>query len=86
MFDDDNGIADIAQALERLDQALVVTLMKTDRGLIQNIEHAHETRADLRCQANTLRLATRKRRRGTIERQIVKSNIDQKNASAPGFP
>ena len=32
VFDDDNGIADIAQALERLDQALVVTLMKTDRG------------------------------------------------------
>ena len=85
VFDDDNGIADIAQALERLDQALVVTLMKTDRGLIQNIEHAHETRADLRCQANTLRLATRKRRRGTIERQIVESNIDQKTQALQDF-
>ena len=85
MFDNDNGIADIAQALERLDQALVVTLMKTDRGLVQNIEHAHETRADLRCQANTLCLATGKRRRGTIERQIVKSDIDQKAQALQDF-
>ena len=85
VFDNDNGIADIAQALERLDQALVVTLMKTDRGLVQNIEHAHETRADLRCQANTLCLATGKRRRGAIECQIVESNIDQKTQALQNF-
>ena len=85
MFDDDNGIADIAQALERLDQALVITLMKTDRRLVQNIEHAHETRADLRCQSNTLCLATGKRRRGTVEGQIVKSDIDQKAQALQDF-
>ena len=37
VFDDDDGIADIAQALKGLDQALVIALMKADRWLVQNV-------------------------------------------------
>ena len=68
MLDNDNSVADIAQALERLDQTLVVTLVKADRGLVQNIEHAHKARTDLGSQADALGLAAGKRRRGTVER------------------
>ena len=37
VLDDDNGVADIAQTLKRLDQALVIALMKADRRLVQNV-------------------------------------------------
>ena len=54
-----DGIAQIAQILERGNKSIVITLMQADRGLVQNIEHAHKSCADLRCKANALRLATR---------------------------
>lgn len=85
VFDDDNGIADIAQALKRLDQTLVIALMETDRWLVQNVQDTHEAGADLRCQANALGLASGKRRRGTVEGQIVESDIDQKAQALQDF-
>ena len=85
VLDDDNGITDIAQALERLDQALVIALVKADRRLVQNVQNAHEAGADLCCQANALGLTAGKRRRGAIERQIVESDIDQKTQALQDF-
>ena len=52
--------------------------MEADRWLVQNVQDTHEAGADLRCQANALGLASGKRRRGTVEGQIVESDIDQK--------
>ena len=85
VFNDDNGVADIAQALECLNQPLVVALVKTNRRLVQNIENAHEARTDLRSQANALRLTAGKRRRSTIERQIIKADINQKTQAFQDF-
>ena len=59
--------------------------MEADRRLVQNVQHAHEAGADLRCQANALGLASGKRRRGTVEGQIVESNIDQKAQALQNF-
>lgn len=42
MLNDDDGIADIAQALKRLDQALVIALMEANRWLVQNVQDTHE--------------------------------------------
>ena len=85
VLDDDNGIADIAQALERLDQALVIALVKADRRLVQNVQDAHEAGADLRCQTNTLGLAAGQRRRGAVERQVVEADVDQKTQAFQNF-
>ena len=60
MLDYDHGVAKIAQMFERSDKTLVVTLMQADGGLVKDIEHAHQTRADLRGQTDTLRFATGK--------------------------
>ena len=60
MLDHDHGVAKIAQMFERSDKTLVVTLMQADGGLVKDIEHAHQTRADLRGQTDTLRFATGK--------------------------
>ena len=59
--------------------------MEADRWLVQNVQHTHEAGADLRCQANALGLASGKRRRGTVEGQIVESDIDQKAQALQDF-
>ena len=59
MFDHDHRIADVAQALQGGQQAVVVALMQADGGLVQHIEHAGEARADLRGQTDALALAAR---------------------------
>ena len=78
VLDDDHRIADIAQPCQRLEQPLVVALVQSNRRLIEDVQHADETRTNLRRQANTLRLATRERRRRTIERQVPHTNVFEK--------
>ena len=56
-------VAEVAQALERRDQAAVVALVQPDRRLVEDVEHAHEARPDLRGEPDALRLAARERRR-----------------------
>src|SRR5690606_5697872 len=57
MLDDDHGVAEIAQALERLEQAVVVLLVEADRGLVEHVKHAREAGADLAGEADALALA-----------------------------
>ena len=62
VLDDDHGVAEVAQALERRDQLRVVALVQADRGLVEDVEHAHQRGADLGRQPDPLRLAARQRR------------------------
>ena len=55
---DDDGVAQIAQLLERTDESLVVALVQTDGGLVEDIEHIDELRTDLSGQADALALTT----------------------------
>ena len=75
VLDDDHGVAEVAQPLERADQALVVALVQADRRLVQDVEHAHQRRADLRGQPDALRLASRQRRGRPLERQIAHADV-----------
>ena len=70
VLDHDHRVAEVAQALERRDQLLVVALVQADRGLVEHVQHAHQARPDLGRQADPLRLAAgeRARRRASIER------------------
>ena len=47
VLDHDHGVALVAQALERVDETVVVALVQADGGLVEDVEHAHEARADL---------------------------------------
>jgi nucleotide-binding universal stress UspA family protein len=85
VLDDDHRVADVAQLLQRLQQALVVALVQTDRRFVEDIEHAGQPRTDLRGQANALRLAAGERFRRTVERQIVEADVDQELQAADDF-
>src|SRR5215211_2973420 len=68
---DDDRVAEITELAERVEQTCVVTLVESDRWLVENVEDANQTRSDLRRQANALRFSARERLGGTSEREIV---------------
>ena len=77
VLDNDQGVAQIPQVLQRPQQLIVVPLVQTDGRLVQNIQHAHQGRTDLGGQPDTLALAAGKGSRRAGERQIAQSHIRQ---------
>ena len=63
MLDDDDAVAEIAQPPQGFEQLGIVALMQADRRLVEHIEHAGETGADLRGEPDALALAARERAR-----------------------
>ena len=61
VLDHDDGVAEIAQIDQRVEQALVVALMQANRGLVENVHDADQAGADLAGETDALRLAARQR-------------------------
>ncbi|OPZ82264.1 MAG: hypothetical protein BWY77_00252 [bacterium ADurb.Bin431] len=78
MLDHHHRIAEVPQPHQGVDEALVVALMQADRGLIEDIEHPHQLRADLGGQADALGLSSRQAPRSAVEGEIVKPDIVEK--------
>ena len=85
VLDHQHRIADVAQMLQRGQQAVVVALMQADRGFVEHVHHAGEAGADLRRQADALRFATRERVGGAVERQIVEPDVVEKTDAGDDF-
>ena len=64
VLDDEHGVAEVAQPDQRLDQAAVVALVQTDRRLVEHVQRADQTGADLAGEADALRLAAGQRAGG----------------------
>ena len=75
VLDHQHGVAEVAQALQRRDQPLVVALVQPDRRLVEDVEHAHQRRPDLGRQPDPLRLAARQRRRRAVHRQVADAHV-----------
>ena len=78
VLDDDDGVAEVAQPLQRFEQAGVVALMQPDRRLVEHVKHAGEAGADLRGEPDALALAAGQRAGGARKREIIEPDIDQK--------
>ena len=59
VLDDDEGVAEIPQPLQGIQEFAIVSLVEADRGLVEYVQHARETGTNLRCEANALGLAAR---------------------------
>ena len=57
MLDHDDGIPQITELLQRMDEAHIVSLVEADARLIEDIEYFDQLGTDLRRQTNTLALA-----------------------------
>ena len=55
VLDDHNGVAVVAQLFEAPYQAVVVSLVQTDRGLVEDVQHVDKLRAYLRGEAYPLK-------------------------------
>ena len=60
---------------QRRQKLVVVSLVKTDARLVENIGDAHQAGADLRCQTDSLRLAAGQGARCPGQGQIIQSHI-----------
>ena len=78
VLDHQHRVAEIAQAGERVEQAIVIARMQSDGRLVENIEHAAQLRSDLRGQTNALRFAAGERGGGAREAQIVEADGGEK--------
>ena len=74
-------IARITQCLQGLYQALVISLMKSDTRLIEDIQNIDKFRANLRSKAYALALATRECTGSSAKREIAQAHIGQEAQS-----
>ena len=56
VFDDEDGVAKIAQAAQDVDQAAGVAMVQPDGRLVENVKNAAQPRAEQRSQTQTLGL------------------------------
>ena len=77
VLDDDQGVAEVAQPDQRLDQPVVVALVQADRRLVEDVEHADQAGADLGGEPDALRLAAGQRAGGAVEREVVEADVEQ---------
>ena len=78
VLDDDHRVALVAKLGQRVQQAVVIAGVQADRGLVENIQHAHQAAADLAGQADPLHFAAGKRGGGAVQRQILQAHVGQK--------
>ena len=77
VLDHDDRVAQVAQPLQRGDEALVVALVQADGGLVEHVEHADQAAADLAGQADALRLSAGQGAGRAGEGQVVEPHIEQ---------
>ena len=77
MFDDEQRIAGIAQALHDRDYAAHIARMQSDGGLVEHEERVDERGAQSGRQINALHLAAGERARLPVEREIAQAHVDE---------
>jgi hypothetical protein len=78
VFNHQHAVAQVAQLTQRVEQARRIAWVQPDARLIQHVERTAQPGADLRRQADALRLAASKGRRGAVKREIPQPDFVQK--------
>ena len=77
VLDHDDGVPQVAEALEGADEPLVVPLVQPDGGLVEHVEDADQAAADLAGQPDALGLASRQGGRRPGQGQVVEPHVQQ---------
>jgi hypothetical protein len=75
VLDHQHRVAEVAQVVQRADQALVVALVQPDAGLVEHVHHARQAAADLAGQPDALRLAARQRVGAAVQAQVGEADV-----------
>ena len=77
VLDDEDRVAQVPQPGQRRDELRVVALVEADRRLVEDVQHAHQRRPDLRREPDPLRLAARQADRRPVEGQVVEPDVHE---------
>ena len=75
MFDDEDGVADVAYRAQRIEQPVRIARVQPYRRLVEHVEDARELRAYLRREAYALALSAGERVRAAREAQIARAYV-----------
>ena len=85
MFDDEDGVAEIAQFVEDVDQAGGVAAMQADGGLIEDVAGADQARTEAGGKLDALGFAAGERGGEPIEREIFETDVVQEFQALADF-
>ena len=85
VLDHDQGVAQVPQAVEGVEQAIVVALVEANAGLVEHVEHPRQPRTDLGGEANALGFAAGEGHGGAVQSQVVEPDIDHKLEAGANF-
>ena len=77
VLDDDQGVAQVLEPDQGLDQALVVALVEADAGLVEHVENTDQARADLGGQPDALGLTTGESGGRPRQREVVEADVEE---------
>ena len=73
VLDDDQGVAEVSQPDQGLDQPAVVPLVQADARLVEHVQDPDQAGPDLGRQPDPLCLTAGQRAGGAVERQVVQT-------------
>ena len=74
---DHHRVAEVPQALQDANQAVVVARVQPDAGLVQHVERVDEGGAEGRCQGNALDLPARQGARLPVQREVAQAHVPE---------
>src|SRR5918998_980477 len=83
VLDDDKRVPEVPEPLQRREQAAVVPLVESYRGLVEHVEHADEPAAYLRGEPYPLGLAAGERSGRAGEGEVAEANVHEKAETLP---
>src|SRR5581483_6930461 len=78
VLDHQDRVSQLLEPFKRREQALIVALMKSDRGFVEDVQDADQAGTNLGGEPDALTFAAGKRAGGSIEGQVVKSDVRKK--------
>ena len=85
MFDDQERVSQISQAVERLDETTIVAGVESDRRFVEDIENTAQAASELAGEPNALRFPVGESGSWTSQREIVESHINEELQSGTDF-
>ena len=85
VLDNEDGVADIAELGQDINETRGVAAVQADRGFVENVAGANKTRAETGGQLDALRFATGESRGEAVERQVFKTDIVQELEALSDF-
>ena len=77
VLDDEDGVAEVAQVVQDVDEPVGVAGVQADGGLVEHVERADQTRAERGGELNALRFAAGERGGEAVEREVFEADLVQ---------